>query len=82
MVSFDGTGIVEAETFDNLDISTAGTITSGGAWVVNNALTLNAGVWDPSTFTRVTAGNWDDTAISFNPGATPACEGVRPPSRP
>ncbi len=69
VVSFDRTGIVEAETFDNLDISTAGTITSGGAWVVNNALTLNPGVWDPSTFTRVIAGNWDDTAISFSPAS-------------
>jgi len=47
--------------------SAAATVNSADALTVTNTLSLSGGIWAPGAFTHLVAGNWDCTAITFQP---------------
>ncbi|MGA2640589.1 MAG: FlgD immunoglobulin-like domain containing protein, partial [Spirochaetia bacterium] len=64
-----GPQTINGYTFNNVQVNSGNTVTSGGAWVVGGTLTLTAGTWAPGAFTHQVAGNWNDTSITFAPAA-------------
>jgi hypothetical protein len=57
-------------TFFDLEIAKgAATLTSLAALTVTNSLTMTSGIWAPAGFTHQIAGDWNDSSITFQPGA-------------